>query len=647
VILDDPQLRGPATATSLPMPSFGETLVTGVQSGFQETSVGNLWQVFAHHVGAGAGDPLTEDQYKLSKDFRPGMYEPGMTTGLAAVKAAHYDEQQRQALVLGRGSKVAAGFGNFTGAMFDPLYYIPFVDELAPVLKLARSAETSEVLTQAVNQSLNASLATLAEQPLAYVRAKEYNEQFDLSDVGKSVFFASLGGGFFGGLGAKLNLRYEQKVAGMQKALDDIHMGRQVDATAHVQPRPDQGLAVRRALADGVLPDGIDPETLDPASMRALSLASRGPSDAVMTGAKGVRERLEAIDQAKRALTEEEARDADYSAANAERHRGIIADQQRALREATWSEDDRAFMESYTKDGGLSYYEAQLAEELKRPSEYVPGVSEERRTDVEQRKLAANMSHEELKQAYLTDELTGLPNKRAMLEAEAKGELQGEMVHSDLDSFKRVNDEKGHENGDLLIKLAGGVYKDAFEAVGGKIFRWGGDEFFGSAPSKALADKAMAEVRRRLKSAKVHITLPDGRREVISDLGASYGTGASHDAAETALQADKRRAGKAPASFSPAGGEDAGAVSPGAAEGRADRQGGNPSKVAYLRQQIAALKHPEPDWSPTGPKPEPVAEPDLSRSIEEPASTEAVNAKADKLDIMARGIKRAVACYVG
>ncbi len=87
------------------------------------------------------------------------------------------------------------------------------------------------------------------------------------------------------------------------------------------------------------------------------------------------------------------------------------------------------------------------------------------------------------KEQALTDPLTGLPNRRALemaLEREAARVARGEepfsLVLLDLDDFKRVNDEKGHPEGDRLLKEVG-RYLVGHVRKGDLVGRWGGEEF--------------------------------------------------------------------------------------------------------------------------------------------------------------------------
>jgi diguanylate cyclase (GGDEF)-like protein len=82
-----------------------------------------------------------------------------------------------------------------------------------------------------------------------------------------------------------------------------------------------------------------------------------------------------------------------------------------------------------------------------------------------------------------TDPLTGLPNRRAFLER-----LSGELAHAkrsgdpvgiayiDIDNFKRINDEKGHVEGDEFLKQVAQAIRETIRGSD-VAARLGGDEF--------------------------------------------------------------------------------------------------------------------------------------------------------------------------
>lgn len=88
-----------------------------------------------------------------------------------------------------------------------------------------------------------------------------------------------------------------------------------------------------------------------------------------------------------------------------------------------------------------------------------------------------------LEELALTDELTGLPNRRAV-ENWAKREISGAVRHhfpvsvvmADLDRFKRLNDSFGHEAGDTVLRKFAQILKRHCRSCD-MYGRFGGEEF--------------------------------------------------------------------------------------------------------------------------------------------------------------------------
>ena len=87
-----------------------------------------------------------------------------------------------------------------------------------------------------------------------------------------------------------------------------------------------------------------------------------------------------------------------------------------------------------------------------------------------------------------TDQLTGLPNRRSLYQS-VEGLLGsgagGAVLLLDLDHFKRVNDQYGHQAGDTVLIGAGDLISRILPppaAVG----RWGGEEFMAVLPGTDL-----------------------------------------------------------------------------------------------------------------------------------------------------------------
>ena len=85
------------------------------------------------------------------------------------------------------------------------------------------------------------------------------------------------------------------------------------------------------------------------------------------------------------------------------------------------------------------------------------------------------------------DHLTGLPNRIALyafIEEAMKNDLPFAVLYMDLDGFKKVNDNLGHEAGDILLKDVSERLSEVTPA-GGMVARMGGDEFVMVLPAAA------------------------------------------------------------------------------------------------------------------------------------------------------------------
>lgn len=99
--------------------------------------------------------------------------------------------------------------------------------------------------------------------------------------------------------------------------------------------------------------------------------------------------------------------------------------------------------------------------------------------DISERKAA----EQRILALALHDELTGLPNRRALIEritlacrAGVRSGAYGAVIFIDLDKFKTLNDTRGHEYGDLLLIEAASRMRACVRAED-TVARLGGDEF--------------------------------------------------------------------------------------------------------------------------------------------------------------------------
>lgn len=120
--------------------------------------------------------------------------------------------------------------------------------------------------------------------------------------------------------------------------------------------------------------------------------------------------------------------------------------------------------------------------------------------DITARKLA----EDRLSHLALHDALTGLPNRRLLLDrlqhaldaSQRSGRPAG-VLYVDLDGFKAVNDQAGHLTGDAILQ---DVAQRLAENVrpGDTVARIGGDEFVVVCPEMAAPDDAAVVARRLL-----------------------------------------------------------------------------------------------------------------------------------------------------
>ena len=131
--------------------------------------------------------------------------------------------------------------------------------------------------------------------------------------------------------------------------------------------------------------------------------------------------------------------------------------------------------------------------------------AEVRSLRAERGELALALRHAEA--LSLTDELTGLPNRRAFvqrLDQElSRSQRTGQpltMVLLDIDNFKGVNDRHGHYVGDMILRCyAGSMARELRQHD--LLARYGGEEFVLLLPETSLDDarNALDKLGRRIR----------------------------------------------------------------------------------------------------------------------------------------------------
>ena len=165
--------------------------------------------------------------------------------------------------------------------------------------------------------------------------------------------------------------------------------------------------------------------------------------------------------------------------------------------------------------------------------------------------LANALAHERTRESALTDQLTGLPNARAlrlMLEhrlAECR-RYEGEVVSVlsvDVDDLKAVNEQFGHGVGDRLLASVAAVVKSQLRQMD-MLARFAGDEFLAVMPG-ASAQVAAAVAERVSSAIESHdFNVRTGRSQHVTvSIGAGCypADGETADELLSAATADMRR----------------------------------------------------------------------------------------------------------
>ena len=115
-------------------------------------------------------------------------------------------------------------------------------------------------------------------------------------------------------------------------------------------------------------------------------------------------------------------------------------------------------------------------------------------------------SEDKLKEIALVDRLTGLYNRHFMLECLDKldsGCRTAYIAIADIDDFKKINDNYGHNAGDLVLEKVSARMKSDCKSC--TVSRWGGEEFLILIPP-TIADPTMLidELRKHIADERVN-----------------------------------------------------------------------------------------------------------------------------------------------
>ena len=180
-------------------------------------------------------------------------------------------------------------------------------------------------------------------------------------------------------------------------------------------------------------------------------------------------------------------------------------------------------------------------------------VYQELEERVRERTKALVAANREIRKLSMTDDLTGLYNRRGFY-TQAQRALRKHnriaVASVDLDGLKRVNDNYGHQRGSELIATVATILRKSFRSTD-IIGRLGGDEFCVLVPDPQVScdtlrgafQSRLSEINRRSSSERLALSASIGVVEsVASDLPGLEGLMARADA----LMYEEKRSKKSP-----------------------------------------------------------------------------------------------------
>ena len=132
-----------------------------------------------------------------------------------------------------------------------------------------------------------------------------------------------------------------------------------------------------------------------------------------------------------------------------------------------------------------------------------------------------------LKDAALKDQLTGLYNRRYMQDELERVSTEGKeyfLAMVDIDDFKHINDQYGHNAGDYILSNVARIMTDT--CTKSRISRWGGEEFLilTSGPVSGTGLELIETLRKNIESedfvfegSHINVTITAGLAEFTAD----------------------------------------------------------------------------------------------------------------------------------
>jgi diguanylate cyclase (GGDEF)-like protein len=135
--------------------------------------------------------------------------------------------------------------------------------------------------------------------------------------------------------------------------------------------------------------------------------------------------------------------------------------------------------------------------------------------------------HELVAEQAVTDDLTGLPNKRSFQEAMRRESARAarfkhdlSLVILDVDNFKKVNDTYGHLQGDEVLRVIGKILAEESRGIDAPA-RYGGEEFVVALPETDTqgALEVAERIRERIEAVTIPLIEQDGEMKITASIG--------------------------------------------------------------------------------------------------------------------------------
>jgi GGDEF domain-containing protein len=155
----------------------------------------------------------------------------------------------------------------------------------------------------------------------------------------------------------------------------------------------------------------------------------------------------------------------------------------------------------------------------------------ERRVDHVRRKRVSEMSPEEMRQALLVSETTGLPNRRAFDERDTSRLV----AMCDVNGLKALNDNFGYSAGDILIRRLAEV----LTSIEADAYHDKGDEFLCRGNSYQELNQKLSHAQKLLQQEPFAVCGLDGRITSVPGANFCFGIGTNLEEAERSLKHQK------------------------------------------------------------------------------------------------------------